>query len=262
MTLEHGVARPDLSIVIPVYNEADRLAPSLSQVAGFLSSRPEAVEVVIVDDGSDDGTEARARQAAAALGLKLSLIRHGQNRGKGFAVRTGMLAARGRAVLFTDADLSVPISALDPFLARLEAGADVVIGSRRVPGAKIVRHQPPLRERLGTVFRDLASLFVVAGVSDFTCGFKLFRHEAAQAVFPLQRLAGWGFDVEVLLIARRMGLVVAEEPVEWRDDARTRVHLLRDCLRSANDLVRIRWHDLRGQYRPRAVMPLSIEDRS
>jgi glycosyltransferase involved in cell wall biosynthesis len=255
LPLDDPISQPELSIVIPAYNEAERVGPSLATIAAHVAHRGAAVEVLLVDDGSTDGTEAAARAAAAKLGLRFSVLRCTPNRGKGFAVRAGMRAARGRAVLFTDTDLSVPISHLERFEARLARGdADVVIGSRHAAGAQIVRHQPAARERLGTVFRDLARLLVVPDISDFTCGFKIFRRDAAQAVSVLQRLSGWGFDVEILLIARRLGLRVAEEPVEWTNDARTRVRLGRDVLRSALDLARIRWNDLRGRYRmPRAV---------
>lgn len=262
MPLADRSADPDLSIVIPAYNEAERVGPALAQIAAHVASRGDAVEVLLVDDGSSDGTEAAAAAAARDLGLALSTLRYTPNRGKGGAVRAGMMAARGRAVLFTDADLSVPVSHIERFEARLAAGADVVIGSRRAPGAQIVRHQPALRERLGSAFRDLARLLLVPGVSDFTCGFKLFRRDAAQTVFALQRLSGWGFDVEILLIARRLGLRVVEEPVAWSDDARTRVRLGRDVVRSAFDLARIGWNDLRGDYRAPRSLARSAPDGS
>jgi dolichyl-phosphate beta-glucosyltransferase len=263
LPLDDPIAQPELSIVIPAYNEAERVGPSLGKIAAHVAHRGPAVEVLLVDDGSTDGTEAAARAAAGKLGLGINVLRYVPNRGKGHAVRAGMRAARGRAVLFTDTDLSVPISHLDRFEARLAGGdADIVIGSRRAPGAQIVRHQPAARERLGTAFRDLARLLLVPGISDFTCGFKIFRRDAAQAVFGLQRLSGWGFDVEILLIAHRLGLRVVEEPVEWADDTRTRVRLGRDILRSAFDLVRIRWNDLRGHYRMPRRAPRSAPDCS
>lgn len=244
-----GAARPALSIVIPAFDESERLGPSLERVAAHLAARGDAVEVVVVDDGSRDATAERAEEAGRRLGLRLRVLRHAPNRGKGFAVRRGMLEARGDVVLFSDADLSVPITHLERFLARIEGGADVVIGSRRLPGARIEIHQPALRERLGAWFGRLARWLVAPGVSDFTCGFKMFRREAAQEVFALQRLDGWGFDAEIVLIALRRGFVLEEEPVEWRDDRRTRVRILRDGLRSGAELLRIRWNDLRGAYR-------------
>jgi dolichyl-phosphate beta-glucosyltransferase len=247
---EPRIARaPKLSIVIPAYDEVERIGDSLRRIAEHLGGRRAEVEMIVVDDGSRDGTARAAERAGAELALSLRVLRESRNRGKGFAVRLGMCEARGDAVLFTDADLSVSIDHLDRFLPRLSEGIDAVVGSRRAPGATILLHQPALRERLGTVFRDLARRLVVPDVTDFTCGFKLYTRAAAQRIFSRQRLWGWGFDVEIALIARRQGLSVVEEPVAWVDDARTRVSLGRDAVRSALDLARIRWNDWRGRYR-------------
>lgn len=250
---------PRISIVIPAFDEAERIEAALRRIAQHLGAERGTAEVLVVDDGSRDGTGACAEQAGHELDLRLRVLRHTPNRGKGYAVRRGMLEARGAAVLFTDADLSVPIRHLDAFWRRLQAGADVVFGSRHAAGAVIAVRQPAFRERLGDVFRHLARHAVVPDVADFTCGFKLFRREAAREVFSRQRLSGWGFDVEVALIARRLGLRLVEEPVEWRDDARTRVRLGRDVLRSAADLARIRWNDLRGCYAPAQGAGLGCE---
>jgi dolichyl-phosphate beta-glucosyltransferase len=239
-----------LSIVIPAFDERERLPASLDRIAAHLGERLPAVELLVVDDGSRDGTGAAARERAEALGLRLRLLRHEPNRGKGYAARRGMLEARGAAVLLTDADLSVSIDHLERFEARLRRGADAVIGSRHLPGAAITVHQPGFRERLGAGFRSLASRFVVPSISDFTCGFKLFERRAARAVFERQRIDGWGYDVEILLIAHRLGLELAEEPVVWRDDDRTRVRLVRDVVRSAAELLRIKWNDWLGRYAP------------
>lgn len=242
-----GRHAPRLSIVIPAYNERERLPATLESLAKYLRASGHDGEVVLVDDGSRDDTADLARAEAERLGLSLRALTHTPNRGKGYAARRGMLAARGDRILLCDADESVPIAMVDRFLERLEEGPAAVIGSRLKAGSKIVIQQPALRERLGEAFRELGRL-LVPGISDFTCGFKLFRRDAAQRVFGLQRLWGWGYDVEILLIARRLGLEVTEEPVEWSDDARTRVRLGVDVFRSAWDLVRIGWNDLRGCY--------------
>lgn len=239
---------PALSIVIPAYDEAPRLPATLAAVAGHVRSRELDAEILVVDDGSRDATADVARRHGADHALALRVLGHAPNRGKGYAVRVGMLAARGDAVLLTDADLSVPLDHLDAFRERLAAGADAVIGSRRIAGARIAVHQPPQREWLGGVFRGLAAFAVAPGTSDFTCGFKLFTREAARAVFARQRLWGWGYDVEILFLARRLGLRVAEAPVTWSDDRRSRVRLWRDVPRSLADLARIRWNALRGRY--------------
>jgi dolichyl-phosphate beta-glucosyltransferase len=237
-----------LSIVLPAYQEADRLPGSLERIAAHLGERRAETELIVVDDGSADATSDVARSAGADLGLSLRVLRHVPNRGKGFAVRRGALAARGAAVLVSDVDLSVSIDHLDRFLQRLDAGAELVTGSRRIAGAHIALHQAPLREWLGAAFRGLATLLLVPRVSDFTCGFKLFSHRAAREIFALQRVWGWGCDVEILFLARRLGIPSAEVPVTWCDDPRSRVQLIRDIPRSLIDLARIRWHDLCGRY--------------
>jgi dolichyl-phosphate beta-glucosyltransferase len=242
-------AIPTLSVVIPAWNEAARLPDTLAALARFLGPRRGETELVVVDDGSTDGTAEVVREACARLGLALCLLRHEPNRGKGYAVRRGALEARGERILLMDADLSVPLDHLPRMEARLAEGCDVVIGSRHLEGSRIAAPQAPLRQRLGALFRMLALLLIAPGTSDFTCGFKLFRREAARAIFSRQRLWGWGYDVEILLVARRQGLAVGEHPVVWSDDPRTRVRLGRDALRSAADLLRIRWNDLRGRYR-------------
>jgi glycosyltransferase involved in cell wall biosynthesis len=239
-----------VSIVIPCFDEEKRLPDTLEDMARFLAARGLSAELVIVDDGSRDRTAEVAEATARRLGLALRVLRHAPNRGKGFAMRRGVLAAQGDVCLLTDADRSVPIEHLERFLERLGPGVDAVIGSRRMPGARIALHQPRLREALGGAFRSLSQRILGLERSDFTCGFKLWRAGAAQEVFRRQRIWGWGYDTEILLIAKRLGQRLVEEPVEWRDDARTRVRLGRDVVRSALDLARIRWNDWRGRYRP------------
>lgn len=238
-----------ISIVIPCFDEEARLPATLEDIARFLSEHGQAAEFVIVDDGSRDRTAEVAEGTAERLGLALRVLRHAPNRGKGFAMRRGVLAAEGDVCLLTDADRSVSVDHLERFLGRLGPEVDAVIGSRRIPGARIALHQPRLREALGGVFRSLSQRFLALERSDFTCGFKLWRTGAAQEVFRRQRIWGWGYDTEILLIAQRLGQRLVEEPVEWHDDARTRVRLGRDVVRSALDLLRIRWNDLRGRYR-------------
>jgi dolichyl-phosphate beta-glucosyltransferase len=234
---------PSLSVVIPAYNEALRLPATLARVTGHLERAKRAFEVVVVDDGSSDGTAEVARAAGAAV----RVLRHEPNRGKGYAVRRGMLAATGERRLMTDADLSTPIEELARLEAEVDRGVDVAIGSRAVAGARIEVHQPAYREAMGRLFNVLVQALLLPGLADTQCGFKLFTAAAAAAAFGASRLDGFSFDVEALYVARRRGLRIAEVPVVWRNDAATRVGLGGGGAAFA-DLLRIRWLALRGAY--------------
>jgi len=216
------VSGTELSVVIPAYNEALRLRPTLVRVRDWLDARGVSHEIVVVDDGSADRTSDVAREHG---GGHLVLLRHEPNRGKGYAVRRGMLAASGRRRLLTDADLSTPIDELPRLGAALDAGADVAIGSRAVAGARIEIRQPRAREASGRLFNALVQALLLPGLQDTQCGFKLFTAAAAAAVFSVCRLDGFSFDVEALYVARRRGLRIDEIPVVWRNDAATRVSL-------------------------------------
>ena len=235
------MTEPALSVVVPALNEEDRLPRTLESIVSHLSRRREGYELVVVDDGSRDRTAERAQAAGATV------LRNETNRGKGYAVRRGMLAARGARRLMTDADLSTPIEELDRLCARMDEGHDVVIGSRALPGARIEVRQPWYRENMGRFFNLFVRALAVPGVTDTQCGFKLFSGAAARDVFSAARLDGFSFDVEVLFLARRKGYRIAEVPVIWRNDAATRVSLLRGFL-AFPDLLRIRANDWRGRY--------------
>jgi dolichyl-phosphate beta-glucosyltransferase len=237
------VNRPQLSVVIPAFNEAQRLPATLAQVHSYLATRGVRHELLVVDDGSTDGTSEVARAATGPV----AVLRHTPNRGKGHAVRAGMLAASGERRLMTDADLSTPIEELARFEAELERGFDVAIGSRAVAGARIEVHQPFYREVMGRVFNRLVQALLLPGLHDTQCGFKLWRAEAAATAFAACRLDGFSFDVEVLYVARRMGRRIAELPVVWRNDAATRVGLGGGATAFV-DLVRIRAAAARGRY--------------
>ena len=233
---------PRLSVVIPAYNEAARLPATLRRVREHLAGV--SAEIVVVDDGSADGTADMAREAG---GPDVVVVRNEANRGKGYSVRRGMLLARGARRLMTDADLSTPIEELSRLEAMLDAGFDVAIGSRAVTGARIEVHQPWFRENAGRLFNFLVRALALPGLMDSQCGFKLFSAEAAQAAFSRARLDGFSFDVEVLFIARRQGRRLVEVPVVWRNDAATRVGLLKGAL-AFLDVLRIRWNAWRGRY--------------
>jgi dolichyl-phosphate beta-glucosyltransferase len=217
-------------------------------MAHHLADLEPGAEIIVVDDGSPDGTAETAREIAPGLPLPVTVVRTRRNRGKGHALKVGFAHAGGERILFTDADLSVPIAAAASLLDELERGADVAIGSRKMTGAEIVVHQPWLRETMGKVFTLLTRAFIVH-VSDVTCGFKAFRGDAGRDLFAHLRVSDWSFDAELLFLARRRGLTIREVPVQWHDEPDTKVRLALDALHSLIGLVRIRWNSAVGAYR-------------
>jgi dolichyl-phosphate beta-glucosyltransferase len=230
-----------LSAVIPAFNEAGRICPSLERAWDYLRSRYGAggFEMIVVDDGSRDSTVAVVEQFMARA-PELRLIRFPQNRGKGAAVRAGMMAATGEAVLFSDADLSTPIEEVEGALRLLADGGDVVIGSRALAGSRILVRQHRLRESMGRLFNRIIRLLLSIPFQDTQCGFKLFRREAAHTIFQRARIDGFAFDVEVILLAMQSGYAVREMPVRWINDPRSQVNLLRHPAQMLADLWRIR----------------------
>ncbi len=240
------MSAPQLSVVIPAYNESRRLPRTLEKVVSYLASHEPSHEILVVDDGSSDGTAERAQEIPGPI----AVVRNPGNRGKGYAVRRGMLLAQGERRLMTDADLSSPIEELPRLAACLDQGFDVAIGSRALPGATIEKHQPRYRESVGRAFNLAARLLVVPGLHDTQCGFKLFAAAAAEAAFRAARLDGFCFDVEALFLARRRGFRVAEIPVTWRNDTASRVTPLSGGL-AFFDLLRIRANAWAGVYERR-----------
>jgi dolichyl-phosphate beta-glucosyltransferase len=215
----------ELSIVIPAFNEEERLPASLGAISAYLAARPSAprVEVLVVDDGSGDATAARAEDAGRRYGLDLRVLRLPKNSGKGFAVRTGCLEARGRLVLVTDADLSTPIYEWEKLAA---ADAPVAIGSRAVDESLVKEEQPLYRKAMGKLFNRFVRLLLLPGIRDTQCGFKLFTREAAREIFGRAQVDRFSFDVEALALARQLGYPIAEVPVLWFNSADSRVTLL------------------------------------
>jgi dolichyl-phosphate beta-glucosyltransferase len=230
-----------LSVVIPVYNEESRIGPSLERVWTYLmgSYGVGGFEMIVVDDGSRDCT-ATVVERFMSRAPEVRLIRLPINRGKGAAVRAGMVAGVGEAVLFSDADLSTPIEQVEDALKLLREGCDVVIGSRALAESRILVRQSLLRESLGRLFNRLIRAWLGIPFQDTQCGFKLFRLEAAHAVFQRVRTDGFAFDVEALLLARQLGYVVREMPVRWINDPDSRVTLMRHPAQMLADLWRIR----------------------
>jgi dolichyl-phosphate beta-glucosyltransferase len=233
---------PFLSVVVPAYNEESRLAPTLDRIRQYLTGRDYSAEIIVVDNGSSDGTAALARRAGVSV---LSEPR----RGKGAAVRTGVLAAGGELILFSDADLSTPIEELEKLLAALEAGHDIAIGSRGLPDSKLPVRQPWYRELVGRAGNVLVRLVAVRGIADTQCGFKLFSRSAARRLFEAQRTTGIAFDMEILFLAQRLGLKIAEVPVTWIDNPDSRISRVWDSLDALKDLLRIRLNWLGRRYR-------------
>jgi dolichyl-phosphate beta-glucosyltransferase len=238
----------DLSIVIPAYNEESRLPKTLDRIFAYLNMRPFQAEILVVDDGSSDRT-AEIVNASRQKCLGLRLVSNGKNRGKGFSVRHGMLEARGEIALFTDADLSTPIEEADKLLGAMrEGGFDAAIGSRALDRSLIEVHQSWIREQAGIFFNRLVRWIMGIEFSDTQCGFKAFRTNRARVIFEKQRIERFGFDPEILFLAKRQGLRVAEVPVRWSHDAATKVNVAADGIRMLLELVLIRWNAARGCY--------------
>lgn len=237
--------QPFLSIIIPALNEEARLPSSLTSIAAFVSQQAYPIEVLVVDNGSQDCTADLVRQAAERYSW-LRLLSE-PRRGKGAAVRLGMLTASGAFRFIADADLSMPIDQLPKFLPPSLEGIDIAIASRESPGA--VRYgEPPYRHLVGRVFNLLVRLLAIPGLQDTQCGFKAFGAQAAIDLFQVQRLDGWTFDVEVLYIAQRRGYTIAEVPIPWYHNPGSRVRLWRDSFSMLADLFTIRRNWAKGLY--------------
>jgi dolichyl-phosphate beta-glucosyltransferase len=230
---------PFFSLIIPAYNEALRLRPSLERILKYLSAQTYTWEIIIVDDGSSDGTGEVAKGLLEGK-ADYRLLRNEPNVGKAMSVKRGLLEGRGKYLLFSDADLSTPIEESEKLLAELEKGADVAIASRQLPGSKLTVHQPWHRELAGRMFGWLNQAVLLPGIPDSQCGFKAFRREVAHALLERQKVTGWVFDAELLYIARRLGYKIAQVPVTWVNDPASKVKMLRDGLRMTLDLFRIR----------------------
>ena len=236
-----------LSLIIPVYNEEQRIGKGLDRILSFLQFQPYSSEIIIVDDGSRDRT-LEIVQERHGQDTKIRISKQSCNMGKGEAVKQGMLMGHGTYLFFSDADLSVPIETLSSFLSQLESLCDVAIGTRQKSGASIEVRQPFYRELLGKVYTSLSNWILGLQISDFTCGFKGFRKEASQEIFSRQQLSNWSFDAEILYLAQLKGYRLLEIPVRWRNDERTKVKLLRDILSSFLGLLKIRLYEYQGRY--------------
>jgi len=239
------LANPFLSIIIPAYNEESRLPDTLQQVTSFLDAQTYPAEVLVVENGSQDRTLAIAQEFSQRIPYIRAI--HEDGRGKGLAVRRGMLSARGEYRFICDADLSMPIQEVNCFIPPLLADMDVAIGSREAAGS-VRYNEPQYRHLTGRLFNTVVRWLALPGLQDTQCGFKCFRAAVAEKVFPLQTTTGWSFDVEVLFIARQHGYRIVEVPIPWYFSPNSKVRILRDLFQVGKDLLAIRRNAWQGRY--------------
>ena len=241
------MAHPQLSIVIPAYNESTRIEGALDRVLTCIDQRGWDAEVLVVDDGSKDDTSTIVERWME-MHPRLHLVQNPGNRGKGYSVRNGLLQAAGDIVMFTDADLSAPIEEAERLIVAINSGADVAIGSRWLDKQKQTKHQPLHRRFFGRCFNAVTRLVMDLPFNDTQCGFKAFRRPAAQVIFRLQRIERWGFDPEILFIARKLGYKVQEVAVTWGHDERSKMSYLKDGMKMLEEMAVIRGNSLAGRY--------------
>ena len=235
------------SIIIPAYNEAERIGATLEKVLTHVAKMGWTAEVIVVNDGSRDSTPEIVREWAQTNPM-IRLLENPGNRGKGYSVRHGMMEAGGDVLLFTDADLSSPIYEANKLIAAIKQGADIAIGSRWLRAELQTERQPLYRQLFGRIFNLLLRIILGLRFKDTQCGLKAFTPRAAQAIFPRQHIERWGFDPEILFLANKAGMVTAEVPVEWAHDERSKINPLKDGFKMFIELLRIRWYDLTGRY--------------
>src|SRR5271156_6160215 len=241
------MAHPQLSIVIPAYNESARIEHALDRVLSCIAERGWDAEVLVVDDGSKDDTAAIVQRWMASY-PRLHLVQNPGNKGKGYSVRNGLLQAAGDIVMFTDADLSAPMEEAQLLLDAIADGADVAIGSRWLDRTRQTIHQPLYRQFFGRCFNWITRTVMGLPFKDTQCGFKAFKREAAQTIFRLQTIERWGFDPEILFIAQKLRYKIVEVPVTWGHDERSRMSYLRDGIKMLEDMARIRANFMAGRY--------------
>lgn len=237
-----------LSVVVPVYNEDKRLKSGFGHYYSYLKKQKYSWELIFVNDGSRDNTLKLLEDLVKGK-PQVKIVSYSDNHGKGYAICQGIEKAQGEYILFTDLDHSVPIQTAENFFPYFEKGYPVVIGSRRVKGAKIAVHQKPLREFLGRGFTAIVNMFIYWGVADATCGFKAFENSVAKKIFSKITVYDWAFDAEILYICKKNSIKLAQAPVTWSDVRGSKVSLKKDILRSFRGILKIRINDLKGKYK-------------
>lgn len=237
-----------VSAIIPAFNEEQTIGETIEKTVDYFKKENIDYEVIVVDDGSQDKTLEKVRKICA-IQDNIRILINSKNKGKGFAVKKGVLQAKGESILFFDADYSTPIEEYRKFRIWLNKSYPVVIGSRKIDAAEVGIHQHFLRESMGKVFTMLSNLLITSNLSDITCGFKCFQRQAAQDIFKRQRLNRWSFDSEILFIAQKRGYRIKEVPVHWNNMPRTKVNLFKDTITSFWELLKIRFYDFRGFYK-------------
>jgi dolichyl-phosphate beta-glucosyltransferase len=231
--------QPSLAVIIPAYNEQDRIGPTLARVAEYFTNYPDTWKVYVISDGSSDNTN-QVVEAFSKSNTNFELMAYSPNRGKGYAVRHGMLQVQADFILFSDADLAAPIEEITKLQAALNDKTPIAIGSRPLKESTLEIRQPWYREMLGRAFNKAVQLLAVKGIDDTQCGFKIFRNDVAKDIFSRCKLDGFGFDFESLIIARDLGYPIAEVPIRWSHQEGSKVILLRDGPRMLRDLLKIR----------------------
>jgi len=249
MREKKAVKQPELSIVIPAYNEASVIGETLAEVSEYLEGRGLDYEIILVSDGSTDNT-GKIAISARAKNSRIQVLTNESNMGKGFSVKRGCLAAKGRVIAFTDSDLSYPISEVEKPLKMIDSGeCDIAIGSRTVSGAVIAVHTSPLRKVMSKVFNLFVRLIAIHGIRDTQCGFKALSSKAARDIFSRQTMNGFSFDVEIIYIAKKLGYKVGEFPIVWaKSSESSSVNPVSDSMGMFLDILRIRLLDLKGEY--------------
>jgi dolichyl-phosphate beta-glucosyltransferase len=241
------VMKDSISVIIPAYNEESRIQPTIERTHSYLSEKFRDFEIIVVDDGSTDKTVPVVESLGRGRG-NIRLIHYPENSGKGYAVKTGVLASRGDFLLTCDADQSTAIEELEKLFPFMEKGFDVVIGSRGLGESDIVVRQPWYRERMGKTFNMLVRALVIGGFKDTQCGFKLFSGDVARRLFRKSLISGFSFDVEILFLAKKEGFRIKEVPVKWLNSPNSRVRIVRDSAKMFAELFKIRAYWLSGKY--------------